>query len=382
MNSRERVVTTLNHKEPDKVPLDIGSTIISSITTKAYANLRDYLSMPKEDMKIFDHVQRLPYIEPELIKRLGIDVHTVQADYVAGADLQYLDDGDYWAFYDGWGAKLRMPKVGGHYFDWVEFPINNIDMDELKDYKWPEPPSQESFMHLRDKAKYLRENTDYALAGTAIFGGGVFEQPERMMGMENFLMSLAANEKFADTVMSKITDIYIETCNRYLDLLGSYLDVFIYWNDMTGQEGPMISPDTYRRLIKPKDKKIIEAAKNKTNAKIFYHCCGACREFIPDLIEIGVDILNPVQVSAKDMDTAQLKKEFGKDITFWGGGVDTQQVLPYGTPEQVREEVKRRIDDLAPGGGFVFAAVHNIQNDVPPENIMAMVETLHKYGKY
>jgi len=382
MNSRERVVATLNHKEPDKVPLDIGGTIISSITTKAYADLRDYLGMPKEDIKIFDHVQRLPYIDPQLLKKLGVDVHTVQADYVAGADLQYLDDGDYWAFYDGWGAKLRMPKQGGHYFDWVEFPINNIDMNELKNYKWPEPPSQESFMHLRDKAKYLRENTDYALTGTAIFGGGVFEQPERMMGMENFLMSLAANEEFADTVMSKITDIYIETCNRYLNLLGNYLDVFIYWNDMTGQEGPMISPDTYRRLIKPKDKKLLDAVKKKTDAKIFYHCCGACRDFIPDLIEIGVDILNPVQVSAKDMDTAQLKKEFGKDITFWGGGCDTQEVLPHGTPDQVRDEVKRRINDLAPGGGFVFTAVHNIQNDVPPENIMVMVETLHEYGKY
>jgi uroporphyrinogen decarboxylase len=382
MNSRERVVASLNHQEPDKVPFDLGATIISSITAKAYANLRDYLGMPTEDVKIFDHVQQLPFIDPQLLTKLGVDTCSVQADYVAGADLQYLDEGNYWAFYDGWGAKLRMPKKGGYYFDWVEFPINNIDVAELKDYKWPEPPAAESFIPLQEKAKDLRKNTDYALAGTAVFGGGVCEQPERMMGMENFLMALAADEKFADTVMSKITDIYIETCDRYLDLLGELLDVFVYWNDMTGQDGPLISPDIYRRLIKPKDKKLLAAVKEKTDAKIFYHCCGACREFIPDLIEIGVDILNPVQVSAKDMDTARLKKDFGKDITFWGGGCDTQRVLPYGTPQQVRDDVKQRIDDLAPGGGFVFTAVHNIQADVLPQNIMAMVETLHDYGTY
>ncbi|MHC4645689.1 MAG: uroporphyrinogen decarboxylase family protein [Planctomycetota bacterium] len=382
MNSRERVMCTLNHKEPDQVPLDIGGTIVTSITSKAYMNLREYLGMPKEKLKIFDHVQRLPHIDAELIKRLGIDVRSVQAGYVASDDLKYLDDGDYWAFYDQWGSKMRMPKVGGHYFDWVEFPINDISMDELKDYKWPKPDTDESYLKLRDTAKYLYENTDYALAGTAVFGGGIFEQPSRMMGMENFLMSLAADENFADTVMSRILDIYIECCNRYLDLLGEYLQVFVYWNDIAGQRGPLISPDTYRRLIKPKDKKLFDAVKKKTDAKIFYHLCGACSQVIPDLIEIGVDILNPVQVAAKDMDTSRLKKDFGKDITFWGGGVDTQRVLPYGTPQQVRDEVKRRIDDLAPGGGFVFATVHNIQNDVPPENIMAAVETLHEHGLY
>jgi uroporphyrinogen decarboxylase len=323
MNSRERVVTALNHKEPDRVPLDIGGTIVSSITSKAYMNLRDYLAMPKEQLKIFDHVQRLPYIDPGLIKKLDIDVHSVQAHYLSGDDQKYLDDGDYWAFYDRWGSKMRMPKVGGHYFDWVEFPIKDITMAELEKYKWPEPDTDESFMELRDRAEYLYESTDYALAGTAVFGGGIFEQPSRMMGMENFLMSLAANEGFADTVMGRILEIYIESCNRYLDLLGEYLQIFIYWNDIAGQHGPMISPDTYRRLIKPKDKRLFDAVKKKTDAKIFYHCCGACREFIPDLIEIGVDILNPVQVTASDMDTTQLKKDFGKDITFWGGGVDT-----------------------------------------------------------
>ena len=182
--------------------------------------------------------------------------------------------------------------------------------------------------------------------------------------------------------METITDIYIESCNRYLDYVGPYIQVFTYWDDVAGQNGWLIRPELYRKLIKPKQKRLVEAIKKKTNAKLFYHSCGATRDLIPDLIEIGFDILNPVQVSAKGMDTKELKAQFGRDIVFWGGGVDTQHVLPFGKPQEVVDEVKRRIDDLAPGGGFVFAAVHNIQALVPPENIVAAFDTALEYGKY
>jgi uroporphyrinogen decarboxylase len=182
--------------------------------------------------------------------------------------------------------------------------------------------------------------------------------------------------------MEQITDIYIESCNNYLDELGQYLDVFTFWDDVCGQDGWLINPLLYRKMIKPKQRRLLEAIKKKTDAKVFYHSCGATAGLIPDLIDLGFDILNPVQVSARGMDTRRLKQEFGKDIVFWGGGVDTQHVLPFGTPNEVEEEVKRRIDDLAPGGGFVFAAVHNIQALVPPENIVAAYDTALVYGKY
>jgi uroporphyrinogen decarboxylase len=382
MTPRERVKQALDHKEPDRIPFDLGGTIITSITKGAYLNLRRYLGFPEEDVRTFDHVQQLPYLDEELLKRLNADVRMVQTHYVRGDDLVYSEEENYYYFYDRWGSKLRMPKEDGYYFDWVEFPIREISMDALKQYTWPELDSYESLRKLKERARDLYENTEYALAGTGVFGGGIFEQPARIMGMELFLMSLASDEKFADTMMEKITEIYIENCNRYLDELGEYIQVFVYWNDITSQNRPLISPKMFRRLIKPKDRRLIEAVKKKTDAKIFYHCCGAAREFIPDLIEIGVDILNPVQVSAKGMDTAELKREFGNDITFWGGGCDTQHVLPNGTPQEVRKEVKKRIDDLAPGGGFVFNTVHNIQPDVPPENIMAMWEILQEYGIY
>ena len=183
--------------------------------------------------------------------------------------------------------------------------------------------SDKFIYELKEKAKYLYENTIYALTGTAIFGGGVFEQPTRIMGMERFLTGIALNEKFANMAMEKITELYIENCEHYLSEIGKYIQVFVYWDDIAGQTRPLISPDTYRRLIKPKDKRIIEMVKSKTDAKFFYHCCGAVYDFIPDFIEIGVDILNPVQVSAVGMDMAKLKKEFGNDISFWGGGCDS-----------------------------------------------------------
>lgn len=382
MTPRERVAIALDHREPDRIPFDMGGTLVTSITARGYVKLREFLGLPDEEVKIFDHVQQLPHVGEDLMERLGGDVRTVQIPYISSADQEYLEEGNYYYFIDRWGSKLRMPKEGGHYFDWVEFPVNDISMDALNAYKWPEPDTAESIEPLRQRAEHLWENTDYALAGTAMFGGGIFEEPARFMGMERFLTSLAIDEEFANAAMERVTELYIENTMRYLDALGRHIQVLLYWNDVSSQDGWMISPETYRRLVKPKDKRLFDAIRSKTDAKIFYHACGAARELIPDLIDIGVDIVNPVQVSARGMDTAELKREFGKDITFWGGGCDCQKVLPQGTPGEVRDEVKRRIDDLAPGGGFVFAPIHNIQSDVPPENIMAMVETFQEYAQY
>jgi uroporphyrinogen decarboxylase len=202
------------------------------------------------------------------------------------------------------------------------------------------------------------------------------------MGLENFMMALISEPQFADRLMDQVTDIYIESCNNYLDKVGQYLNVFTFWDDLAGQDGWLIRPEIYRKMIKPKQRRLVEAIKKKTGAKLFYHSCGATRGLIPDLIELGFDILNPVQVSARGMDSRKLKQDFGRDIVFWGGGVDTQHVLPFGSPQEVADEVKRRIDDLAPGGGFVFAAVHNIQAYVPPENIVTMFDTALQYGRY
>ncbi len=382
MNSRERVMLALNHKEPDRIPIDLGGSICSSIHKNAYIEFKKYLGMDLEEIKMADYVQQLPYLDEALLERFDVDFRMVQLPAATAADVDIFEEGDYYAFIDRWGSKLHMPKEGGLYFDWVDFPIKVATMRALDNYAWPQPDPPEYNAQLREQARHLYQETDYALVGSAVIGGGIFEQPARTMGLENFFMALVSEPQFADRLMGQITDIYIESCSNYLEQLGEYLQVFTYWDDVCGQNGWLIAPDVYRKMVKPKQRRLVEAIKHKTDAKIYYHSCGAVFDLIPDLIELGFDILNPVQVSARGMDTSRLKKEYGQDIVFWGGGVDTQHVLPFGRPEEVADEVKRRIDDLAPDGGFVFAAVHNIQALVPPENIVAAFETALQYGKY
>lgn len=380
MTPRERVLLALNHKEPDRVPIDLGATIISSIHKNAYVDLKEYLGMEIEEIQMCDFVQQLPYVDDALLERFQVDFRMVQLPAATAPDVTYFEEGDYYAIIDRWGSKLHMPIDEGLYFDWVDFPIKEPTMAALEQYDWPRSDPPATNTQLRQQAKYLYENTDYALVGSAIIGGGIFEQPARTMGLEKFLMSLITAPDFADRLMDQITDIYIESCNNYLDQVGEYLQVFTYWDDLNSQSGWMISPDIYRKIIKPKQRRLVEAIKCKTDAKLFFHGCGAVYDLIPHLIDLGFDIVNPVQVSAAGMDTKRLKTEYGQDIVFWGGGVDTQHILPFGSPQEVRDEVRRRIDDLAPGGGFVFAAIHNVQAFVPPENIVAAFDTALEYG--
>ena len=382
MTSRERMKVALSHKEPDRVPIDLGASIVTSITKAAYVPLREHLGLPVEDVQIYDQVQQLPYLSEDLLDRFRVDTRMVQLPPTHVAGVEILDDGDYWAMIDRWGSRMHMPKTGGLYYDWVEFPIKELSMAALDRYSWPEPDPPAVVATLRDQARRLYETTDFALVGSGVIGGGIFEQGCRTVGLEDFMMALVLDRPFAERLMDGITEIYLESIRRYLDAVGEYIDVFTFWDDVCGQNGWLISPDLYVGLIKPRQRRLFDAIRRGTDAKIFYHGCGAVFDLIPHLIEIGVDILNPVQVSARGMDSRRLKERYGKDVTFWGGGVDTQGVLPFGTPEQVREEVKRRIDDLAPGGGFVFNAVHNIQAFVPPANIVAAFDAAFEYGRY
>lgn len=381
MNHRNRVTLALEHQEADRIPIDLGGTIISSIAKKAYVDLKQHLGMPLEEIKMLDYVQQLPYVDETLMQRFDIDFRMVQLPAATAPNLPIFEEGDYYAFIDRWGSKLHMPKDGGFYFDWVDFPIKTTSLEVLDGYAWPRPDPQELNRQLRDQAEHLYQHTDYAIVGSGVIGGGIFEQPARIMGMQRFLEALAAEPKFAERVMDKITEIYIESCDNYLEEVGEFIQVFTYWDDVCTQDGWMISPAMYRRMIKPRTRILVDAIKKKTKAKLFYHSCGASYDLIPDLIDLGFDILNPVQVSAKGMDTQRLKRDFGRDIVFWGG-IDTQKVLPFGDEQAVKDEVKRRIDDLAPGGGFVLAAVHNIQALVPPRNIVTMFDTALEYGTY
>jgi uroporphyrinogen decarboxylase len=196
------------------------------------------------------------------------------------------------------------------------------------------------------------------------------------------MMDLAGNPEFAGALLDKLVEANIQRLKQVLPVVEGYVQIVQTGDDLGIQTGPQLSPKLYREVVKPRHKWLYQYLRKHTDAYIFIHTCGSVYEFIPDFIEMGIDILNPVQVSAKDMDTKKLKDEFGKDVTFWGGGCDTQKVLPFGTPSEIKEEVKKRIEGLAPDGGFVFTQVHNIQAGIPPENIMAMYEAVKDFGKY
>ncbi|MBP1777148.1 MAG: putative methyltransferase [candidate division NC10 bacterium] len=209
-----------------------------------------------------------------------------------------------------------------------------------------------------------------------------FEQGWALRGFENFYTDLVAEPEFAEALMQGVADYQIALYEHILAEVGPYVDVVMVAEDLGSQDGPLISPHTYRGMIKPVQKRIWHFIKSRTNARLFLHSCGSVRRYIPDLIELGVDILNPVQVAAAEMDPAELKREFGKDLTFWGGGCDTQRVLTFGTRDDVEREVRLRIRELGPGGGFVFNQIHNIQPGVPAENIVRMFDTVLTHGVY
>jgi uroporphyrinogen decarboxylase len=382
MNSRERVQTALAHQEPDRVPIDLGGTVVSSIARRAYAEVREFLNLPPVQIRDLEIVQQVAVVDDDVMDRFGVDVIPVFANPSDGYRAVFVGEpcGSV-SFKDEFGATLRKPK-DCLYFDWQAFPLKEPTHDALWAMPWPDPADPGRYRGLRARVKSLRDSTDKALFGMAPCGHDLLNQIFRVRGMENGLMDLVAEPDFAAEFLDRLTETLCTAQRLYLTEVGDLIDVHFTADDLCGQNGPLISPGLYRRIVKPRQTRIFDTIRQHTKAPIFYHSCGAVTEFLPDLIDMGVGILNPVQVAAAGMDTAALKKRFGKRLSFWGGGCDTQNVLPYGTPEQVRAEVRRRIRDLAPGGGFVFNPVHNIQAGVPAANIVAMFDEAMSCGRY
>ena len=384
MNSRQRVKMALNHQEPDRIPFDLGGTVLTSIHVNAYRNLRRYLGLPDKDVEIMDVFQQIAVVDEDVRQKLGCDCRNVAPR--SSATFKIVVDEDsmpgYRFFHDEWGIGWRMPKDGGFYYDMFHHPFaNSTSIDDIKNFPWPDPVDPARFATLKESARHVAED----LGEPVILGGlaaGFVELAAWTRGFAHFYPDLVTNLDWMTYLMDTIIDLKLAYWEVALPLVGDYADVVQEADDLAGQFGLLINPETYRKIIKPRHKKIMDFIKARTDAKIFFHSCGAIREIIPDMIEIGIDIINPVQVSAVGMESSALKRDFGKDMTFWGGLVDTQGVFTTGTPDEVREEVRRRIDDLGANGGFVAAAVHNIQANVPPENIMAMWETLQEFGTY
>jgi uroporphyrinogen decarboxylase len=381
MNSRERVLLSLNQKEPDRVPFDLGGTGLSTIQIIAYENLRRHLGLPPAETRMMAMAEQLAVVDEDLAERLDTDVRPVMGNVASGSDFVFRDEGKYTAYTDEWGIGWRMPKEGGFYYDMYFHPLAGADsFAALKAYPFPDPLDEQRFANLRSQAEAAAaKGKAVALAGPC---AGIAEVYSWLRGYEQYYIDLALNQEWVAYMLDRLVEFKSAFWERALEEVGDLVDVVVEADDLGGQNAPLLSPRTYRKLIQPRHKRLFSFIKQQAPVKVFYHTCGAVRRLLPDLIDAAIDILNPVQISAAGMDLRALKQEFGRDLVFWGGGVDTQGVLGTGTPEQVRVHVRRNIEALAPGGGFVFAAVHDIQANVPPENIMAMWETCKEHGAY
>ncbi len=409
MTSKERLICALNHKEPDRVPIDFGSTRMTGIMAIAYKKLRKYIGLNTNNIKVYDIMQQLALIDDDIMKRFEIDIVGVEPKFPRVWKEDYLSDGskalfpnDYKPYISEGGIKILIDIIGyfGYnynlkptfimkkncpYYEFAMHPLESANNEEdVDNFKWFWEIPEVDLSYFREKiGEYSNKNEHGLLANTLMDGWGQhLEVLQNLRGWDTFLVDIYTNKKLAKYMLEKRQEYVLKRWDIMLDAIDNKVDVVTMGEDMGTQHGPIMSVEIYREILKPIHKKFVDFIKRKTNAKIWMHNCGSIYDFIPDYIDLGIDILNPVQVSARNMDSRKLKREFGDRIVFWGGGCDSQTILPFGKPEEVKDEVKRRIDDFGPGGGFVFAPIMNIQLDVPPENIIAMFETAIEYGKY
>jgi len=411
MTSRERVLSALNHVEPDRIPVDLGAHRSSGIAAIAYHRLRKHLGLPEKPVRVYDMVQQLAIVDDDVLDLFGVDcIEMGRGFLLEDSDWKpwVLPDGtpceipgyiqlelkdEHWLLLDAEGSDVGILKKGSLYFEQTRFPLmeRGIENDHFEDLEemlgrqmWSAIAHPGGHLSLDESglkelaagAKALRESTDRAIVG--LFGGNMFEIPQMLYRMDNYLLATGLYPDKVAELSERLYQIHMKNLELWMSAVGPYIDVVLFGDDLGGQQGPLISPDAYREFYKPYHKMLWGRAKELGDVKVQLHCCGGIYELIDDLIEAGLDAFNPVQISCRGMDPSILKKEFGDRITFWGGGCDTQRILPMSTPDEVAAHVREMNSIFAPGGGFIFQQVHNILANVAPENIVAMMDAIHR----
>ncbi len=396
MNHRERIVAAIRHQPVDRLPVDLGGMRSTGIMAIAYNRLKQRLGIAEGDIYVFDTGQQLAFVEDPIRQRFGCDVVILDGGLLDGWRDYTLPDGtpakitaSFRTEPDGEGGEYALDRGGrrtGHrpassyYFDDIARPplAGAESIADLDRYPWG-TYTDEHLEKLRREAKRLYEETDYAILGS--FGGAFLEGGQGLRGWDQFMMDIAGDRQFTEALLDRMLANSLRNVELYLDAVGDYIQVIQMGGDMGTQNGPQIRPKTYYEIFQPREKALWGRIHQlKPQVGVFLHCCGGIYDLIPGIIDAGCDILNPVQVSARGMDPARLKREFGSQLCFWGGGCDTQTVLPFASPEDVYAHTRRNIDIFAPGSsatagsGFVFTQVHNIQAGVPPENVLAMYQ--------
>jgi uroporphyrinogen decarboxylase len=404
---RERVLTSLLHKEPDRIPIDLSGHRSSGISAIAYARLLKYIGMPDLLIRVYEPIQQLAIVDEKILDLFNVD--TIELGRAFAAEDKYwkewqLPDGTpcllpVWINIEksgnGWVIKSPSNRIIAHmpegclYFEQAYYPFESADnleeierlFDEIIWTAVKAPPGpiiegRDGESILVNGARRLRAKTDRAII--AIFGGNLLEMGQFFYRNDNFLMLLAENPKRAEAFLDRIVEIHLRNLEKFLKPIAPYIDIILFGDDLGMQRGPQISPAMYRRFFKPRHQLMWKKVKEIADVKIMLHCCGGVMELLDDLIDAGLEVINPVQISCRGMDPQGLKRRFGDRLTFWGGGCDTQTVLPNATPDEVYEHVKKLMDIWRPGGGYVFQQVHNIQANVPPENIIAMFRAVNE----
>ncbi len=381
LSHRERVLKAVNHQKPDRVPRDLGGAFTSSIASVAYENLADFLGLDLET-RLMRKWARVVHPDEKILRHFDIDTRMVVPRYDEGWN-------EYWkiapvenedAYIDEWGIKWSRPesKMGPYFM--TTHPLADIEsVDELENFIWPDPEDPARYEGLEEQARRLKNETDYAVIG--VFPRPIVSLSQFMRGYEKWFLDFMMNRELLEAIMDIIVETNLRIGKNILDRIGKYIDLAFFHDDLATQQSLMVSPEHYREIIKPRHKKLFDLVKTHSDAKIIYHTDGAVFPILEDFIEIGVDALNPVQTSAQGMDGKALSSSFGDRLCFWGA-IESQKVLPTGTPEEVFEEVKRQISDLGKNGNYVLGACHNIQDDVSPENVIAMFEAADRFGIY
>jgi len=382
MTPRERLLKTLNHEIPDRVPMDLGGNQ-TGIHRVAYANLIKHLGV-KDDIVIMDAVQQLARPCEAVLQRFHIDTRYIAAGAPAswkGGIVQNKRDGKLWHdLTDEFGITWSMCDDSPLYMDITHHPLANATIDDIKRYPFPKGDDPTRFTGLRERALTLKKETPYAVVSG--ISGVVYEICWYMRGLEQWFCDLMTDQPFCEALIDQTLKFWMDWFRLFLDEVGDVVDVIMIGDDLAGQDGPLFNPDLYRSIVKPRHKKLVQYIRSRTKAKIWYHTCGNCTRYIPELLDNGIHILNPVQISAAHMDPTGLKKQFGKNIVFWGGGTDSQHILPFAKPEVVAEHVRHNVEIFKQAGGYVFNNVHNIQGGVPPENIVTMYDAAYEASFY
>lgn len=414
LTSRERVMVALNHKEADRVPIDFGAMRSTGISTIAYNNLRKKLGINKGMSRMYDFQQQLAYPEKEVRDLFHVDV--------IDAGQAFLEDDDNWKEWTlNDGSKCHIPKYLNYeidengtlflktpagivvgkkpktslYVDQAYWPFSSydnipedLDTEELNHTLWsvPSPPwhlnilNEDQFNIFKSSIKKLHDESNYAIM--LAVGCNLLEMGTWLRGIENFLVDIMLDKKGVERLLDKLVEGYMALLERVFEGVKDYVHILQFGDDLGSQQGPFIPPNIFKEVFKPRYKKMWDFVHSESNCKVFLHSCGSIYELIPSLIEAGLDALNPIQTTAANMDAEKLKKEFGKDLTFWGGGSNTRDVLPNKSPDEVKADVRERINIFGKGGGYVFNQIHNVMADIPPENVIAMFRAAYEYGTY